>query len=208
MVSGIYAIVCKDIKIEEVYVGSTNNLERRIYEHKSACNNNNNFKVYQFIRDNGGFDNFKFIVLEHYKGEEEDLRQLERLWYETFPKELLLNTIYPKITKQEYKEYQQEYYKENKEKLNEYQKDYQKEYREENKQYQQEYREENKEKLNEYQKEYRDQHKEENKQYKKEYYKKNKEEISEKTPCPKCLKSLNKSSISRHLKTCPNNHDV
>jgi len=125
MISGIYAIVCKDTTIAEVYVGSTNNLERRIWEHKSNCCNKNrnkyNLKVYQFIRDNGGFDNFKFIVLEHYKGEREDLHQLEQVWYNTFPKELLLNTQYPKRS---IKEYCKEYYQENKEQIKEYREEY------------------------------------------------------------------------------------
>ena len=211
MISGIYAIVCKDITIPEVYVGSTCNLQNRIIQHKSNCNNKN-YKVYKFIRDNGGFNNWKFIVLEHYTGETEDLHQLEQLWYNTFPKQLLLNSQYPIRSKKEWdkehieqiKEYHKEYREKNKAEI----KQYQKEHKEQIKEYQQEYREEHKEEHKEYDKQYREENKEEIKQYKKEYYKKNKEEISEKTPCPKCLKSLNKSSISRHLKTCPNNHDV
>jgi len=184
MISGIYAIVCKDTTIPEVYVGSTCNLENRIRQHKSDCCNNKkrshyNLKVYQFIRDNGGFHNFKFIVLEHYKGEEEDLRQLERVWYETFPKELLLNSQYPFRS---HGEYDKERYEKNKEVIKEQKKEYSKKYREKNK------------------------------DYVKDYYNKNKEEInrkaSEKIPCPKCLKSIRKGNISTHLKVCPNNHDV
>jgi len=139
MISGIYAIVCKDTTIPEVYVGSTNNLENRIINHKCKCNNikEYNLKVYKFIRDNGGFDNWKFIVLEHYKGEKEDLRQLERVWYNTFPNELLLNTQYPNRSrkdryeqnKEQYKEQHKQYYQKHKEQI----KDLVKEYKEQNK---------------------------------------------------------------------------
>ena len=192
MISGIYAIVCKDTTIPEVYVGSTSNLEHRISEHKSDCCNKNrsqyNYKVYKFIRDNGGFYNWKFIVLEHYKGEREDLTQLERVWYETFPKDLLLNMNYPNRSKKEH-------YQKNKEQI---------------KEYKQEYWEKNKEQIKEHKKQYYQKNKEQIKEHNKQYHEKNKEEISkkrsEKIPCPKCLKSISKRNISAHLKkNCPKN---
>jgi len=62
----VYKIVCKDPSITEFYIGSTNNLDRRIIEHESICNNFNNpksnLKVYKFIRENGGFANWDIIV--------------------------------------------------------------------------------------------------------------------------------------------------
>ena len=64
----IYAIVCKNKKVKDCYVGSTTNYEKRKIMHRTACNNANatNYpcKVYKFIRSNGGFKNFKFKILE------------------------------------------------------------------------------------------------------------------------------------------------
>ena len=62
----VYKIVCKDKSITEFYIGSTKNLDRRIGQHKSNSNNTNNrkynYKVYKFIRSNGGWDNWEMIV--------------------------------------------------------------------------------------------------------------------------------------------------
>jgi len=96
MVSGVYCIVSKDTDVQEVYIGSCVDLKKRIDVHKSNCNNKNskkyNYKVYQFIRENGGFDNWKFIWLEMFKTDDNIfLRQLEQNYINTFPKELLLN---------------------------------------------------------------------------------------------------------------------
>ena len=37
----IYKIVCKDVAVKEIYVGSTTNLKVRKCAHKSSCNNIN-----------------------------------------------------------------------------------------------------------------------------------------------------------------------
>ena len=64
----IYAIVCKDKKVKDCYVGSTTNFDIRKARHRSACDNPNaikyTYKVYKFIRSNGGMENFKFKILE------------------------------------------------------------------------------------------------------------------------------------------------
>ena len=67
----IYKIKCKDETIPDLYVGHTFNLKKRTMLHISSCNNPNckgyNFKLYQVIRSNGGFDNWIFEVVEEYK---------------------------------------------------------------------------------------------------------------------------------------------
>ncbi len=214
MISGIYAIVCKDIKIEEVYVGSTNNLEHRIEVHKfrcnDKCNNNYNLKVYKFIRDNGGFDNFKFIVLEHYRGEEEDLRQLEQNFIDTFPKELILNSkrAFGKDYER-YKEQKKKYKEDNKEKVKENSKEYYKNNKEEINKKAKNYYQNNKEDIKQKVSEWGKDNKDKVLGYKTKYREKNKEELNkkrtEKIHCPKCLKSISKGNISIHLKVCPKN---
>ena len=128
MISGVYCIFCKDTDVQEVYVGSTDDLNIRIERHKHRCNNKNdkeyNKRLYQFIRENGGFDNWKFIWLEMFKTDDTIfLKQLEQIWIDSFPKELLLNCRRAYITEEEKKEYNQEnskkYYKENKDIINE-----------------------------------------------------------------------------------------
>ena len=66
----IYLIKHKTDDTKKVYVGSTNNLKNRINEHKSTCNNekskNYNLNLYQYIRENGGINEYQFIILECY----------------------------------------------------------------------------------------------------------------------------------------------
>ena len=63
----IYKIVCLDPKITSCYVGSTRALIQRRYDHKRYCNKPSrkeyNDKVYRFIRDNGGWENWKIVTI-------------------------------------------------------------------------------------------------------------------------------------------------
>jgi len=83
----IYKIVCNDLNISDVYVGHTTDFIRRKRGHKSNCNNPNdkryNFKVYQIIKANGGWDNWTMVEIEKFPckdGNEAAAR--ERYWYE------------------------------------------------------------------------------------------------------------------------------
>jgi hypothetical protein len=126
----IYKICCKNIDITDIYIGSTTNIKRRIREHKNTCNNlknkNYHLKVYEFIRNNGGFDNWNIIIIEKYPcNSHTDAIIRERELYETLKP--ILNTYYPQRTTKEYrnniieykKEYNKEYRNNNKEKINE-----------------------------------------------------------------------------------------
>jgi len=63
----IYKIYCKDNTITDVYVGHTTNFIQRKYAHKIACNNlNNNLKIYNIIRCNGGWENWDMIQIAKY----------------------------------------------------------------------------------------------------------------------------------------------
>ena len=58
----IYKIECIDLEIEDIYVGHTTNFKQRMVSHKCSVNNSNrkdhNLKIYRFIRENGGWDNW------------------------------------------------------------------------------------------------------------------------------------------------------
>lgn len=73
----IYKIYCDSLS--DIYIGSTNNLNRRIVYHKKDCYNKNlskyNNKLYTFIRDNVGFDNWKFKILESFNEERKKKEQ-------------------------------------------------------------------------------------------------------------------------------------
>ena len=61
----IYHFVCKDEMIKCSYVGSTTNFVKRKYQHKNACKLDKR-KLYQTIRDNGGWDNWCMKPLEEF----------------------------------------------------------------------------------------------------------------------------------------------
>jgi len=62
----IYKIYCKDPEIKEYYIGSSKNLSKRISAHKNHCKSKDT-KVYTYIREHQGWDNFTVEVLEEFE---------------------------------------------------------------------------------------------------------------------------------------------
>ena len=157
----IYEIVCKDINVTQRYVGSTTNLIQRRSEHKKVCNNENgkhyNYYVYQFISENGSFENWDVVLIEQVIDckDNENLHKRERHYIESLKAEL--NKKIPLRTKKEYdvdnrekkKEYRKEYCENNKNKLAECQRAYRANNNEKYNECQRAYHEKNKNKINE-----------------------------------------------------------
>ena len=191
----IYLIKHKTCDDKKVYVGSTNNLKNRINEHKSTCNNekskNYNYKLYQYLRENGGFYMYEIIILEFYICNfKHELHDREDDYIKMYDNNLNSKRAY--LTRQEYKKrinkYAKKYYDENKDKF--------KKYRENNKEYLKKWYENNKEEINEYSKKYYY----ENKDKVLERSKKNYDENKEKITC-ECGSIVVKKDITRHRKS-------
>jgi hypothetical protein len=131
----IYKICCDDLPFF-VYVGSTKSFRQRKRSHKSNCNNDNsekhNFKLYQTIRENGDWENWRMVLIEECG--EISLTQV-RIKEEEHRVKLnaILNSQRCHTTEEEKKERQKEYYENNIEHIKERNKEYGKEYRENNK---------------------------------------------------------------------------
>jgi len=131
----IYKIVCNDLAITDLYIGSTTDFTKRKNQHKSTCNNLNgkryNLKIYQTIRNNGNWENWTMVQIEEYPcANGNEARARERYWFEQL--NATLNTVYPQRDLPEYYvsnknkilEYQKEYRTTNKEKISENAKKY------------------------------------------------------------------------------------
>ena len=66
----IYKITCKDSSVNDVYVGHTTNFVQRKHAHKQSCINdkspNHNCKLYEVIRNNGGWNNWKMEIINFF----------------------------------------------------------------------------------------------------------------------------------------------
>ena len=137
----IYKLCCRNPEIKDIYVGSTCNFTKRKYEHKSDCNNINskkyNLNVYQYIRDNGNWENWDMVLLEEYKdcSNKMELHARERYWLEKLG--ATLNSCIPNRSVKEY-------YEKNKEEILEKKKERYKNNKEE---YNKKYNEKRKEKI-------------------------------------------------------------
>lgn len=159
--TNIYKLVCNDLNIAETYVGHTTCFRNRKNQHKHACNDSNNkrhgTRLYQFIRDNGGWDNFSMVLVEEYPCESLlQACQKERFWIEKLVAELNCQT--PSRDKKQY-------YIENRKEIVVYRKNYYNE----NKEKKQKYRNENKEQIRIHKQKYAEEHKEHIKAYMREY---------------------------------------
>ena len=184
MIYYFYKIVCDDLP-DYVYVGSTMAFTNRKYQHKIACENINsqkhNYKIYQTIRANGGWDNWKMICI--HQQDVENKRMAEKI-EEDFRLELKanMNTYRAFTTEEDKKEYLKEYRENNKEKIKEQVKEYCKEYRENNK-------EKIKEQVKEYGKEWRENNREHIRQH-----------ACEKITCD-CGCQIRRCNLARHKKS-------
>jgi len=148
----IYVIKCKNDNITEEYIGSTTDFIKRKYNHKTACNNENNkdhnYKIYKFIRDNGGWDEWIMLEIEKFNcnDKNEAHKREEEIRIERKAK---LNSI-KAFGAETRKEYIKQYYQENKEELKIRDKKYYEENKEEYLKKSKKYREENKEERKQY----------------------------------------------------------
>jgi hypothetical protein len=83
----IYSISCLDANVKEFFVSSTSNIVSKKSYHKSVFNNPNNKSyhklIYKLMRQYGGFNNWRFIVLEKFPcSSMEDAVNREWFWYE------------------------------------------------------------------------------------------------------------------------------
>ena len=103
----VYKICCKDLNVKDIYVGHTTNFTKRKHNHKSRCHNINDkyneFKIYQIIRDNGGWENWEMIEIEKYSCQDEnEAKARERFWIESL--NCTLNSNVPLRTDKEYRD--------------------------------------------------------------------------------------------------------
>ena len=177
----IYKLCCNDTSIKEIYIGSTCNFRKRKNDHKSACHNENhigyNFKVYQFIREHGGFQNWQMIMIhEQSVNNKLEKERLERTFIEDLKPSL--NCAIPTRTMKEWRS-------DNKEHVSEYYK---------------QYYETNKEHKTEYKKEYYIANKEHKSYLNKQYYETHKEHKNQKHDC-ECGGKYTQQNKTIHLKT-------
>ena len=199
----VYKIVSESLP-EFVYVGSTMAFAKRKCQHKTSVKNINsklyNIKLYETIRDNGGWENWRMVVIHecetgmtklqaHILEEEHRIKLQANLNTKRCHRTEEERKIYNQENRVEHleqkKEYDQEYRQEHKIKIAEKQKEYNQEHKAENAIYQKEYKQENKIKISEKMKD---------------YYLTKKEELSEKVTC-ECGCIVNKCCLTRHRKT-------
>ena len=84
--SVVYKIMSLDPEIDDIFVGSTTAFRKRKHDHKKNCCNESSKEykryVYQFIRNNGGWDNWSMVVVKAYPDitSKMELLNKERKW--------------------------------------------------------------------------------------------------------------------------------
>ena len=67
----VYKIQCKNRDVKDFYIGSTTDINKMIISHKNAYNNPQSKlyskKLYAFIRNNGGWDEWEFIIIKEFE---------------------------------------------------------------------------------------------------------------------------------------------
>jgi len=117
--SYIYKIVCLDPNIDDFYIGSTISLSNRCNSHMRNSVNKKQKKIYDcklytFIRDSGGYENWEMQVIKLYKCEtRKELHKEEQKYIDELKPSL--NTDNPYKTEEEKKKQVKKYYEDNKE---------------------------------------------------------------------------------------------
>ena len=103
----IYQIKCKDPNVKDFYIGSTRHWGQRKISHKHSCINNSNYKLYQYINMNGGWENWEMVLLEQPCISKQEAVLLEKQYIINY--QSTLNKNKPIRTKEEITEYMKNY---------------------------------------------------------------------------------------------------
>jgi len=189
----------------DFYVGSTTDFTNRKRNHKQCCNcvtdKKYNLKLYQTIREKGGWNAWQMIPLEEYKECQTQIeaRIREEKWRVELNAQLNMRRAFSAETPQEH-------YEANKEQIAKKKKEYRDEHKEQISEKAKIHYEANKEQIAKKNKEYRDEHKEQINEKNKEYRDEHKEQILEKAkepyecPCGSTIRKSNKAKHERSLK--------
>jgi len=111
----IYKIVCNNIEVPYIYVGSTKNFINRKSLHKSNSNDKKTAdrKVYRIINEHGGWDNWTMVKIESCFCEKVDAKNIEQKYYDEL-NENKMNMIRPMRNSEQVKNAASEYYNNNK----------------------------------------------------------------------------------------------
>ena len=101
----IFKIIWNYLDIKDLYVGHTTDFTRRRSQHKYCCINSNynghHYKIYQTIRQNGGWENWSMIEIEKFNcTDANEATSRERYWFEKL--QAKLNMVFLQQTKPEY----------------------------------------------------------------------------------------------------------
>ena len=168
----MYKIVCKDEELNYIYVGHTTVFIKRKCQHKKMSLTST-IKLYQTIRDNGGWDNFKMLQIESFpcnNNREAEARE-----------DLLMIELKANMNDRRSFRNAKQYRHDNKERICEKKKQHYEANKEQILAQQKQYKEANKEQIKQYyqaNKEQKKQYYEANKEQKKQYYEANKERIN------------------------------
>jgi len=93
-----YKIHCKNPDVKDVYIGHTTNFVQRKNAHKRSCTHEKsssyNCKVYNVIRQYGGWDNWKMEIIAFHDCEDHyDARKREQQYFEQY--KATMNSIEP-----------------------------------------------------------------------------------------------------------------
>ena len=103
LIKDIYIIKCKDPDIDGCYVGQTAHYIKRCKQHRynSKCILSDAYHrtIYQYIRDNGGFSNFKIDILQTVEAEQKTIDKVEAFYIRKFKS---LNHQMPARTRKQY----------------------------------------------------------------------------------------------------------
>jgi hypothetical protein len=162
-------IIYKIWKDDEFYVGSTTDFTNRKRSHKCSCTDithkSYNYKIYQTIREKGGWDSWQMIPLEEYTECQSQIqaRIREEEWRVKLNAQLnmrrafideegikLRTKQYREEHKEEIKTRTSQWYKINKKERQEYSKKYVQDHKEERHEYSKKFHQENKDKIHTY----------------------------------------------------------
>jgi len=184
--SVIYKIYCEDGSCDYIYYGSSIAFTKRKNHHKTACNNSknkeHNKKLYEIIRANKGWDNWKMVVIEIYPCESKthlNMKEQEYIDLGVNNANVIRAYISEEGIKEQIKDKKREYYVNNADKIKEQSKEYNKNNADKIKEQGKEYRKNNAAKIKERNKEYRKNNADKIKELKKEYRKNNADKIKE-----------------------------